>query len=175
MWVSFLSHLLIISNNNSGKCATGNWELFALLGEAQGAGVVLGWCFIWSKALKDPQNGNKQKILVDFLQHFRDEWGVRPLVTLSDKDFSEINAYSKVFPSAKHQLCFWHCLHAVKKQLAVTHWQPGFYNIAQAWKEFPFIHEHFLPLAQRRILPENEVFWTEHLWFNSTTHINLIH
>ena len=83
---------------DSGKCVTGNWELFALLGEAQGVGVVLGWCFIRSKVLKDVQTGDKQHILENFLKHFRDEWGVNPLVTLSDKDFSEINAYSQVFP-----------------------------------------------------------------------------
>ena len=100
---------------------TGNWELFALLGEAHGAGIPLGWCFVHSKGPKGSQDGGKQKVLIDFLQHFHDEWGIQPLVTLSDKDFSEINAYSNVFPSAKHQLCFWHCLHAVKKCLAVNH------------------------------------------------------
>ena len=128
-----------------------------MLGEARGAGILLGWCFIRAKAgSKDTQNG-KQKILTEFLQHFRDEWEIRPLVTLSDKDFSEINAYSNVFPSAKHQLCFWHCIRAVKKRLAVTRRQPGFYNVGQAQAEFPFIHPHFLPLTQRGRLPDHEV------------------
>src|SRR5260221_6448023 len=68
---------------------------------------------------KGSQDGGKQKVLINFLQHFHDEWGIQPLVTLSDKDFLEINAYSNVFPSVKHQLCFWHCLRAVKKHLAV--------------------------------------------------------
>jgi len=77
---------------------------------------------------------------------------------LSDKNFSEINVYSNVFPSAKHQLCFWHCLRAVKKRLTVSHLQPGFYNIRQAENEFQFIEKYFLPLAQRGALPEPEVF-----------------
>ena len=83
----------------------------------------------------------------------------------SDKDFSEINAYSNVFPSVKHQLCFWHCLHAVKKCLAVNHWQPGFYHIGQARVEFPFIHEYFLPLTQRGMLPEPQVFKWSHSYY----------
>ena len=142
---------------DSGKCVTGNWELFALLGEAQGVGVVLGWCFIRSKVPKDVQTGDKQHTLENFLKHFQDEWGVNPLVTLSDKDFSEINAYSQVFPQAKHQLCFWHCLWAVKKRLAITHWQPGFYNIKQATTEYPFINNLFLPCMQQKDLSELEV------------------
>src|SRR5260370_36109324 len=71
----------------------------------------------------------KTKVLIDFLSHFCDEWGIHPLVTLSDKDFSEINAYSNVFPFTKHQLCFWHCLHVVKKCLAVNGQQPEFYHL----------------------------------------------
>src|SRR5260370_42637842 len=87
------------------------------------------WCFIRSKGPKGSQDGGKQKVLIDFLQHFCDEWGIHPLVTLSDKDFSEINAYSNVFPFTKHQLCFWHCLHVVKKCLAVNGQQPEFYHL----------------------------------------------
>ena len=144
----------------------GNWELFGLLGVACGVGILLGWCFIHSKGPKGSQDGGKQKVLIDFLQHFCDEWGIRPLVTLSDKDFSEINVYSNVFPFAKHQLCFWHCLRAVKKCLAVNGRQPGFYHVGQAWEEFPFIHEYFVPLAQRGTLPKPEV----HMYSNEASY-----
>lgn len=70
-------------------------------------------------------------------------------VTLSDKDWSEIGAFQRVFPEAKHQLCFWHCLRAVRKRLAILHRQPGPYNVAEAVAELPFIDPAFLPLAQQ--------------------------
>lgn len=70
-------------------------------------------------------------------------------MTLSDKDWSEIGACQDIFPDAKHQLCFWHCLRAVKKRLAILRRQPGPYNVEQAIAEFSFIDPTFLPLAQR--------------------------
>ena len=41
----------------------------------------------------------------------------------SDKDCSEINAFSTVFPDAKHQLCYWHVLRAIKQHLVVLQHQ----------------------------------------------------
>jgi hypothetical protein len=34
------------------------------------------------------------------------------LITLTDKDWAEINACLAEYPDAKHQLCFWHVLRA---------------------------------------------------------------
>jgi len=108
----------------SGKCATGNWELFVLLGEAWSSGLVLGWCFIHSKG-KDPKTGSKEAILTSWLGYFRDKWNISAKVTHSDKDHSEINALACVFPQAKHQLCYWHVLRVIKKQLSILHHQPA--------------------------------------------------
>jgi len=68
-------------NTYAGKCTTGNWELFVLLGEAHGVGIPLGWCFVHPKGPKDSHKGGKQKILIEFLQHFHDEWGIQPFIS----------------------------------------------------------------------------------------------
>jgi len=114
-----------------GKCATGNWELFVLLGEARGSGLALGWCFLRPKS-KEPKLGSKELILSAWLRQ-------------------------SVFPGAKHQLCYWHVLRAIKKRLSVLRRQPAFYNATQAVSKFPFISHIFLPIAQRSQLPNHLV------------------
>ena len=69
---------------------------------------------------------------------------------LSDKDLSKINAFLCVFPQAKHQLCFWHCLHAVKTWLSILCQQPKHYDVLEAKKEFDWIDENFVPVAQSK-------------------------
>lgn len=105
--------------------------------------------YLLVKATGDPAEGSKRKVIEAFLEHFRDRWKLVVKVTLSDKDWSEIGACQRIFPEAKHQLCFWHCLRAVKKRLAILRRQPGPYNVAEAVAEFPFIDPAFLPLAQQ--------------------------
>ena len=68
-----------------GKCATGNWELFVLLGEARGSGLVLSWCSVQSKS-KEPKLGSKESVLAMWLRHFHDDWNINAKVMHSDKD-----------------------------------------------------------------------------------------
>lgn len=70
------------------------------------------------------------------------------MFTVSDKDWSEINACKAVFPDAKHQLCFWHVLWAIKKCLSILCHMPGFYSAEAAYAEFNFIDCSFLPTPQ---------------------------
>ena len=79
--------------------------------------------------------------------------GVDPEYTLTDKDWSEINAMRIVWPSAKHQLCFWHALRALKQRLAKLAERPGAYNAEEAHKEFEFIDPTFVPVAQQTGTP----------------------
>ena len=144
------------ANIDLGKCTTGNWELFVLLGKARGSGLVLGWCFIWLTS-KEPKAGGKEGILTVWLKHFCDEWNINAKVTHLDKDQSEINAFACVFPSAKHQLCYWHVLRAIKRWLSILQRQPAWYDAKQVANEFPFISSSFIPIAQRSQLPENLV------------------
>ncbi|KAG6818479.1 hypothetical protein H0H92_002708, partial [Tricholoma furcatifolium] len=81
----------------------------------------------------------------------KSKWNLKPIITLTDKDFSEINAFQNVFPDAKHQLCFWHCLRALRTRFAILRRKPRHYNVLEAKREFPeFIDEEFVPLGQAK-------------------------
>jgi hypothetical protein len=161
-WIQHVSNLFNINGlkeehtlHVTGKCTTGNWELFVLLGEARGSGLTLGWCwcFVWSKG-KNPEVGSKEAILEEWLRHFCDDWNINAKVMHSDKDCSEINAFTQVFgPDAKHQLCYWNVLRAIKTWLSIVHCQPTHYDVRGAIQSFPFISPTFLPIAQQHELP----------------------
>ena len=53
-----------------------------------------------------------------------------------------------VWPHAKHQLCFWHALRALKQYLSKTKDAPGSYNVEEAQWEFSYISSDFLPITQ---------------------------
>lgn len=91
--------------------------------------------------------GEKEKYIRKLLEHFRVTWEVRLLETLSDKDITEINAFLAELP-VKHQLCFWHCLRAIKVRLAILARHPAFYDADEAFKEFDWIDKSFVPVNQ---------------------------
>ncbi|KAJ7788196.1 hypothetical protein B0H14DRAFT_3892573 [Mycena olivaceomarginata] len=64
------------------------------------------------------------------------------------KDWAEINAFLAEYPEAKHQLCFWHALRAVKTRLAILRRAPAHYAVAVAHAEFDWIDTKFVPLSQ---------------------------
>ena len=55
-------------------------------------------------------------ILKQFLRRIQ-QAGFSPTFFGTDKDVSEINAVKHVWPQAKHQLCYWHALRAVRTKL----------------------------------------------------------
>lgn len=131
-------HLLVNTNGS-------RYEVYALLGEIYGSGCPLGYLLIRST---DGADGGKQRYLQELLGHFKSAWNFKVLITLSDKDFAEINAFLATFPDAKHQLCFWHCLRAVKTRLSILRRKPKFYDMMEATKEFSFIDKAFVPITQ---------------------------
>lgn len=84
----------------------------------------------------------------DLLDHFNKTWQLRAIITLTDKDMAEINAFLAKFPEAKHQLCFWHALRAIKKRLAILRRMPAHYDAALAHAEFDWIDTKFVPIGQ---------------------------
>ncbi|KAG8894884.1 hypothetical protein FRB99_000926 [Tulasnella sp. 403] len=143
-WASRIREAALDSAWNTNQ---GGYEVFALLGEAYGSGLPLGYLFV--KKTGDPAPNAKTNILEQFLQHFRDKWNLQLKFTLSDKDPSEISAFRAMWPKAKHQLCFWHCLRSMKTRLSVLKRQPAHYNVVDAVQEFSFIDKTFLPLTQQ--------------------------
>jgi hypothetical protein len=67
---------------------------------------------------------------------------------LTDKDWSEINSFLATLPDAKHQLCYWHAIRAVKTRLAILQRAPAPYNVKAAKAEFNWIDESFVPVNQ---------------------------
>jgi hypothetical protein len=112
-----------------------------------GSGCPLGYLLLQSP--KSGDEGVKEQYIHAFLEHFKKQYMLSPSFTHSDKDPSEINAFLKAFPSAKHQLCFWHCLRAVKQRLSILRRHPRFYNVTEARNEFgDAIDKHFVPVGQ---------------------------
>ncbi|KAL1741820.1 hypothetical protein HDZ31DRAFT_44600, partial [Schizophyllum fasciatum] len=103
------------------------YEVFALLGEVHGSGCPLGYLLIRMNASQDANT--KEQYLTAFLRHFRDTHQIRPLATLSDKDWSEINACRA-------------------KRLPIKDRRPAFYDVDEAAREFSFIDKKFVPIAQ---------------------------
>ena len=92
----------------------------------------------------------KQRCIQQLLHHVKMTWKLHLIVTLTDKDWQEINAFLAQFPEVKHQLCFWHCLRTVKTCLSILQRTPAFYNVMDAMSEFWFIQELFVPIGQRK-------------------------
>lgn len=96
----------------------------------------------------DSRPGAKEQFLGDFLVYIRSTWGIRAIFTLTDKDWAEINAFLRAHPEAKHQLCFWHALRALKQRLAILRRRPAHYDVDKARSEFSWIDPTFVPVAQ---------------------------
>ena len=120
-------------------------ELFAGLADMLGEGLPLSYLFVVTNAEAPPQT--KEKVLVNWMEALKAR-GIAPEFTLSDKDQSEINALHRVWPTAKHQLCLWHVLRAIKRRLANNREPPAFYGAMDAHRMFPFTSPAFLPLRQ---------------------------
>jgi hypothetical protein len=133
--------LLIIGETNGSK-----FEVYALLGEVYGSGCPLGYLLIQSA--KDGKENGKQRYIEELLDHFKRVWKLKPIFTLTDKDMAEINAFLEKFPDAKHQLCFWHCLRAIKIRLSILRRRPKYYDAKRAKKEFDWIDLDFVPMSQ---------------------------
>jgi hypothetical protein len=133
----------ILGNTNGS-----NYEVYALLGEVYGSGCPLGYLLLQSST--DGEPGGKERFITELLSHFNQEWELKAIITLTDKDFSEINAFLAVYPNAKHQLCFWHCLRAIKTRLSILRRRPKFYDVLEAKKEFDWVDKNFVPVAQSK-------------------------
>ena len=100
---------LLVNTNKS------NMELFDGMANFHGEGLPLSYLFVVTSANAPPQT--KETVLVRWMSALK-ACGIAPKFTLSDKDQAEINALHQVWPMAKHQLCFWHVMRALKHQLA---------------------------------------------------------
>lgn len=73
-----------------------------------------------------------------------DKYGLVPRFVHTDKDMGEIGMSRRVWPSAKHQLCWRHEKEAVRKRLK-GNLPTSPYNISRAQVEYRFIESRFKP------------------------------
>lgn len=138
----------VLTTTQLGNTTKDKFELFVLLGEVYGSGCPLGYLLIRSEVNHTVREDGKQKYLEAMLEYFRSKWLQKVIATLTDKDRTEINSFIRQFPDAKHQLCFWHCLRAIKTRLAILRRRPAPYDAVKAHREYSFIDPKFLPIAQ---------------------------
>ena len=120
-------------------------ELFAGMADMLSEGLPLSFLFVVTNAEAPPYT--KETLLINWMEGLKSR-GISPEFTHSDKDQSEINALNQVWPTAKHQLCLWHMLRALKRRLANNREPPAFYGLEDAKKIFAFIDPTFVPLRQ---------------------------
>ncbi|KAJ7581308.1 hypothetical protein C8J56DRAFT_794595 [Mycena floridula] len=108
-----------------------SFEVYALLGKVYGSGLPLGYLLIQSN---QGVAGGKEQYLRHVLCHFNKTWNIQALVTLMDKDWSEINAFLR---------------EAIKRRLSILRRQPAPYKSTEASSEFHFIDPAFVPVAQQ--------------------------
>ena len=126
-------------------------ELFACIADMQGKGLPLSCLFITTEEGTVPLT--KQNALIAWMTTVH-SLGINPRFTMSNKDQCEINTLRQVWLAAKHQLCLWHILRALKWRLSQNK-TPGSYNIIEAHHAFPDIDLAFIPLEQ--MSTENKV------------------
>jgi hypothetical protein len=97
--------------------------------------------------IKTTTRGAKGRYLKRLLDHLRLSWQVKAIVTLTDKEWNEINACLDSY-GVKHQLCFWHCIEAIKKRLKILRRAPAHYHADEAHAEFDWIDKKFVPVGQ---------------------------
>ncbi|KAJ7300762.1 hypothetical protein DFH08DRAFT_979352 [Mycena albidolilacea] len=62
---------------------------------------------------------------------------------------TEINTLLGELPDdIKYQLCFWHCIRAVKTRLSVLGCHPAHYDAAEAFRQFDWIEQEFVLINQ---------------------------
>ncbi len=111
-----------------------------------GSGLPLGYLLLCSDG---SEKGRKERYFRQFLTVICDKWHLDTVFTVTDKDWSEINACQAIFPDVKHQLCYWHCLRSVKTRLSILRRMPAHYNVDEAHMEFLWICSDFVPIRQQ--------------------------
>ena len=125
--------------------------MYAVVGQINGTGYPMAYLFLDNSKKED---GVRTSILSNFFNalHSKD---LRPDFFLTDKDWAQINAASRVWPSTKIQLCLWHVKRAIGKRLADSSISKrNNYNAAAAKADADFIDVNFHPFVRDDIRSE---------------------
>ena len=126
-----------------------NFELYDFHAEVHGTGFPLAYLFL-------ENNGNcsgliRTDTIAAFLIEIRLHKCIEPEFFLTDKDFAQISAALRAWPSIKIQLCQWHMHRAIENKLKDSKKaQQIIYNPFVAHEKFSFIATTFIPTIETR-------------------------
>ena len=137
----------IIRNKALTKKTTDNTnsrhlELYTVLGEYDNVGFPLSYCLLTTAS--SVEDGKHTKALEAWVATLRSKYSIVPRFVHTDKDMAEIGASRRVWPEAKHQLCWWHQREAIRKRLK-GNLHTSAYNAQRANQEHAFIRTTFKP------------------------------
>jgi len=150
-FIYFTNYILILIILLLDKTNALKFELYAIIGQIDGAGFAAAYLFL-DNTKKD--EGVRTEILTAFLSNLK-KLGLQFIkYFLTDKDWSQINAAKAVWNNCKIQLCLWHAKKSIKKKLADNS-EPkhNTYNSIEANSKLPFIDIQWYP-----IIPPNSPF-----------------
>ena len=125
-----------------GKTNAMGYELYGVVGEANGQALPLAFAFTCSTD-GTAAPGAKDQMLRDVLQHV-DKYTPNLAVAHSDKDPTELSAIRDVWPDAKSQLCYWHAIRYLEERLAEDK-PPAKYDPRKAHQQLAFVDPTWAP------------------------------
>lgn len=129
-----------IDNTNSRHL-----ELYSVIGEYDNVGFPLSYCLLTTASSVD--DGKRTRALEAWVTLLHSKHGVVPRFVHTDKDMAEIGASRRVWPEAKHQLCWWHQREALRRRLKGS-LPTTSYNVQRATGEYGFIDADFKPYGR---------------------------
>ena len=130
---------------NADNTNSRHLELYTVLGEYDNVGFPLSYCLLTTAT--SVEDKKRTKALEAWAAALRDEYGIVPRFIHTDKDMAEIGASCRVWPEAKHQLCWWHQREALRRRLK-GNLPTSAYNPQRAAHEHAFIDTTFKPYGR---------------------------
>ena len=130
---------------NADNTNSRHLELYTVLGEYDNVGFPLSYCLLTTAT--SVEDKKRTKALEAWAAALRDEYGIVPRFVHTDKDMAEIGASRRVWPEAKHQLCWWHQREALRRRLK-GNLPTSAYNPQRAAHEHAFIDTTFKPYGR---------------------------
>jgi hypothetical protein len=135
----------VLTIKNVDNTNSRHLELYTVLGEYDNAGFPLSYCLLTTAS--SVEDRKRTKALEAWAAILREEHSVVPRFVHTDKDMAEIGASRRIWPEAKHQLCWWHQREAVRRRLK-GNLPTLVYNAPRAVREHAFINIAFKPYGR---------------------------
>ncbi|KAF8222674.1 hypothetical protein L208DRAFT_1413022 [Tricholoma matsutake] len=114
--VDYGKELHEIAIDSTWKTNALSYELYAVMGEADGQALSLAFAFTCSMD-GNTAPGGKDHMLQDVLRCIA-QYCPNIVSVNTDKDQTELSVVSEVFPYVRRQLCYWHAIRYLETHLA---------------------------------------------------------